>query len=181
MTKNRIRHYVTMAVNLSAATAVLLDKITDAANKERDAISDITTSIRNGSCTDIDEIMSDIEKTGYFDDMSEGSDIPASEIEIDSNENICIKQPVNGGKLIAFNSVADYGTGQVGLGYETPDGSVIDLSFAEVKNGELAKVNDLPPDNKDIDVYAYSDVFTEDLTQHNTIKYDDIKTALEAE
>lgn len=181
MTKSKIRRYVTMAVNLSAAAAVLLDEIIDATDEECDVIFDITDSIRDGSRTDIDEIMSDIEKTGCFDNISEDGNIPTSEIEIDKNGNICIKQPVNGGKLIAFNSVADYGTGQVGLGYEAPDGSVIDLSFAEVKNGELAKVNNLPPDNKDIDIYLYSDVFTEDFTQHNTIKYDDIKTALEAE
>ena len=54
------------------------------------------------------------------------------------------------------------------------DGDLIDLALAEVKSGELAEVANLKPDNKDIDLYVFSDPETEDYTDRYRIPYDKI-------
>lgn len=90
------------------------------------------------------------------------------------------------GELCAFVS-GDPDNPAVGI-YLTPkggDGEIIDLAYAEVKGEELMEIhneNDREREKltaEDVCLYTYADPYTEDFTQRNIIKRDDIVKALE--
>jgi hypothetical protein len=74
---------------------------------------------------------------------------------------------VNGGNLTVMKS-ADLDHPGICVGYQTEDGDIIDVVYVEVKskNG-----------NKDIDVYTYEDVTTDEWTKKYTLKHSDIVDA----
>ena len=83
------------------------------------------------------------------------------------NENE-IRIKVNGGTLIAFAHNDPYFP-SIAILFETENGDLIDVALAEVKAENS---------NKDIDVYTYEDVTTEDFTRKFTIKHNEIIEAL---
>ena len=74
---------------------------------------------------------------------------------------------VNGGRLIVMKS-ADPGNPGISVGYETESGEIIDVVYVEVKSEN---------NNRDIDVYTYEDVTTDEWTRKCTLKHDDIVAA----
>lgn len=88
---------------------------------------------------------------------------------------LTLSLPTNGGTLeatAATSYIAE--SDQVSLVYKTPDGDLIDLVFAEVKTGELAKVHGLPKNNKQVDMLVWSDPHTENYTHRFEIPYSDL-------
>lgn len=88
------------------------------------------------------------------------------------------------GELCALVS-ADPDNPAVGI-YLIPkdgDGTIIDLAYAEVKGEELMEIHNEREREKltaeDVCLYTYADPYTEDYTQRNIIKRDDVVKALE--
>lgn len=180
MTKNKIKADLQIAVNLAKLTKMYCDKLRDnlAPSTDND-ISELISKIQSCESTDIDELMTELEEK-YFEDAhitEDGPSLCIPEVSIDDIMNLEIKVPVRGGYLVAANGSSDFGTEQVCLMYEK-DGYQIDLALAEVKSGELAETVGMPADNKDVELYVFADTHTEDYTQKNVIKYDDIAVVI---
>ena len=90
-----------------------------------------------------------------------------------------ISKQTRGGKLTASTGEGDYGTSQIWLGYEYQgNDAYFDLALAEVKGGAIAEYHGMAPDNKDIQLYAYEDLFEEDFTHGPVLfRYGDIEKA----
>lgn len=86
----------------------------------------------------------------------------------------------NGDRLSSYLSESDAGTYQTGAVYYNEEQSPIDICMAEIKKGELARVNHKEDDNRDIDIYVWDDPFTEDYTYKKTIPFQDIHEALQS-
>ena len=123
------------------------------------------------SLDDIEKIMTHVNKIDYIEKSDVNINVP--EIEIDKYLNAIINLKTDGGKLTAYNSTPDNQTMQDALDYITDEGNQIQLAMAEVKKGELADT----PDNKNIDVYSYNDIYSDDYTDKFTINYNDIDDA----
>ena len=52
------------------------------------------------------------------------------------------------------------------------------LGGAEVKRGDLAECDGKPADNKDVDLYIWSDPQKEDYQQRYTLSYEDLSNPL---
>ena len=82
--------------------------------------------------------------------------------------------------LCSYAGESDYDTMQAGITVKSPiegkDGKTYfneyDLAMAEIKRGELAEIDGLKPDNKEISLYTYSDPSSEDYTNKNQIDPD---------
>lgn len=84
-------------------------------------------------------------------------------------ENNEIRVKMNGGYLVASrNPDPDYDG--IVIMFETNDGTVIDVVYAECKSEN---------DKKKIDVYCYEDVYDEDFTRKYTLDSDEIYKALD--
>ena len=83
--------------------------------------------------------------------------------------------PVAGGALVAENCCSDFDTRQMCLIYQTDAADELDIALAEVKRGELAEIDGKPVNNRDIDVYEYSDVYSKDWQNRFTLKRDEIE------
>ena len=83
-------------------------------------------------------------------------------------DNIEIRVKMDSGNLIAGrNPDPDYDG--IYVAFETIDGTIIDVALAETKS-ESGK--------KNIDVYCYEDVYTEDFTRKYTINTEEVYKAL---
>ncbi len=71
-------------------------------------------------------------------------------------------------------------TVQAGVMYYT-DRDCMDLCMTEIKKGDVAKMEGLNPDNRNIDIYTWADPFDEDYTRKDTINYNNIEQAFEPE
>lgn len=78
------------------------------------------------------------------------------------------KVKVNGGYLIAVESADPQNPG-IAIEYETEQGDIIDVAYTEVKGED---------GNKDIDVYTYEDVTTDEYSKHFRLLQSDIQAAL---
>jgi hypothetical protein len=183
MTESALRTRIKMAANFAAITKKLCDEICNAiTDVPDDSIYDILDKIQSGEMSDVDEIIAALDgDDNYLSDGLDKADKEADayeqnipEINVTAGNMIDIKVPVNGGYLVAGNGKSDYGTEQIYLTYEC-NGYVIDLALAEVKAGELAKIENKPADNKDIDVYTYEDAHSEDWTRKFVLEYKDIE------
>lgn len=90
-----------------------------------------------------------------------------------------VSLPVNGGEFVVGIFDVDEAQ-QAYIDYKYND-TVIDLALAEVKTGEYAETAGLPADNKDIDLYLYSDPHSEEYQRHVRIAYNDVAEALAEE
>lgn len=177
MTKNQVKEILQMAVNFSAITQTLFDDLRKTHNKD---IGDIIEGITIGRLTDVNNIMSELEKRGCLGAIEDDGDdkpIIVPEIKLIGSGYTEASLPVNGGELIVGVSNLDQDAGQAYIDYKYND-TVIDLALAEVKTRELAEAASLPTDNKDIDLYLYSNPHKEDYQEHVRVRYDDIADAL---
>lgn len=184
-TKNNIKAKFLLMINLSDQLKKIGDELYNSLTEyEEDDLADLLTDIQNKKITDIDSIMKFLEDNKYFKDAhitEDGDQIEAAQIEIKSPSNISIKIKSDEGALITYLNELDPGTYtyQVGNAYEAEDGNIVDLCLAEIKKGELAEASHLNSDNKDIDIYTYGDIYSEGYTNKETIKYEDLRKALE--
>ena len=186
MTKNELKAKLTLAVNMAEQTKTILDEICDElAPYAEDDIFDMVNEIQSCERSDVNEMMRELEKNDYLSDANiteTGCPIPTPYIKysILGNTEVGITYP-DGDKLAAYLCESDFGTYQTGSMYYTRTGSPLELTLAEIKKGELAKIAGRSADNRDIDVMVWSDPYNEDYTNKFTLSYDDIETALEAE
>ena len=176
MTKEAIREYLKLAMNLSDLTRQVCEKLeSELVESSGDVLFDVLDEIQAYELTDLDEAMKRLDDAWAFVVCNENEEetLHVPELQLDDNMNVTAKVPVDGGKLVLESGLSDYGTKQIGLMYEK-DGDLIDLALTEVKSGELAEVAKLKPNNKDIDLYVYADPETEDYTNHYRIPYDKI-------
>lgn len=141
----------------------------------------VIEGIVNSGGKDLEKQFASLEKNGLLDCLPEGEDISFPAVKITGDGRfIDVDRPVDGGVLTAYSFVSDYGTCQTGLSYRTDDGIVTDIACAEVKRGELAKVNGYPEDNKDVDVYVWGDLYSEDFSEHFSISHDELESMSES-
>ena len=182
-TKNSIKAKFLLMINLSDQLKKIGDELYNSLTEyEEDDLADLLTNIQNKEITDIDSIMKFLEDNKYFKDAhitEDGDQVEAAHIEIRSPSNISVKIKSGNEALITYLDELDTGTYQVGNAYEAEDGTVVDLCFAEIKKGELAETAHLSSDNKDIDLYTYGNVYSEEYTNKETIKYEDLRKALD--
>lgn len=177
-TKNKIHAQLKMIERLNNISRSIANNILNSIPSADDKIKDLLSSIETFDVLDTDMILKYITTHDYVTDNDTDGSITMPDINIDPEMLTCdISVPVNGGKLTAYTGRSDYNTQQVGIGYEY-NGDIIDLSLAEVKSGQLAETYGLPSDNKDIDLYTYSDPYNEDYTAKNHIAYNSITDAM---
>ena len=176
MTKETIREHLKLAMNLAELTRQVCEKLeSELAETSEDVLFDVLDEIQAYELTDLDEAMERLDDACAFTACNEDEEdtLQAPELFFGNDLSVVVRVPANGGNLVLANGESDYGTKQIGLMYEK-DVDMIDLALAEVKSGELAEVANLKPDNKDIDLYVFSDPETEDYTDRYRIPYDKI-------
>ena len=176
MTKEAIKEHLKLAMNLAELTRQVCEKLeSELAETSEDVLFDVLNEIQSYELTDLDEAMERLDDACAFTACNEDEEdtLKAPELLLDDDLSVVVRVPANGGNLVLANGESDYGTKQVSIMYEK-DGDLIDLALAEVKSGELAEVANLKPDNKDIDLYVFSDPETEDYTDRYRIPYDKI-------
>lgn len=140
-----------------------------------DAYLDTLEDIADGEITESETAMTELK-----DILADESDIEL--LDDDDGEkavsfktigpsNMEIRTPVDGNTFVAWIGASDYNSKNCGIVYETPD-TEFDLAMAEVKKDSLAIVHSLKPDNKDIDLYVWGDINTEDFTGYIRIPYE---------
>lgn len=91
-----------------------------------------------------------------------------------------IRVPIEGlGCLVATANTFDSNFPHISVCLELEDKTLIDLSMIAVPRGEIAVARGLSEDNKDIDIYTFGDVYTEDYSRKDKIKYTDVQEAME--
>lgn len=201
MTKNQIKAELKLAINLAEQCRnVTNDLISSLTESYDDDLFDLMDEISCGNATNVNEIMSRLEGDGYFDDTKiteDGDEIITPVIEISDIVDVTVKIPTNlntitvkdlgsndtdiqisNDYLVASITSTDNATPQVSILFETNDNQ-IDIAMAEIKHGELAEIDGKTPGNKDIDLYCYTDPYTEDWQRKDTIKYDEVKDAVD--
>lgn len=179
-TKNSIKAKLALAINLAEQCHKLINEVTEVLTQSDD--DDLYTTmdaVANLEETDIDELMKELEDKEYFKEAhitENGDELPVAAIDVTNPCNVVVKIPVDNNFLIAAVTAADDNI-QASIMHET-DGYEIDIAMAEVKRGEIATMDKKPADNKDIDLYSYTDPYSEDYQRKDTIKFDDIKKAL---
>lgn len=83
-----------------------------------------------------------------------------------NNDKIRIK--INGGYLVAERN-ADPNYDGVSVTFEADSGDIVDIVLVECKS---------ETDKKNIDVYCYEDVYSDDFTKKYTLGTDEIKKAI---
>ena len=155
---------------MNAAEAAILDYIGDLNGEE----FDVTTALING----------ELSGEEAYNELAENLEWPEGEgitptLYVHEKNTIGggIVRSVCGEKLLAFVADSDYGTYQAGVCYEKPDGCIIDLAMAEVKQGELAENEGLPADgtNKRVDLYVWGNPATEDYTERLELSLDSVQ------
>lgn len=185
MTQKEVMGKLALAVNLAAETKKMLGVIRQELDNQGvtsfDALFDISDRIMSGELSDVDDIMEELEDSGALDDMEEGKEILVPTISVDANNlaSVEISLPMDdGGRMTAYTSTSDDNTIQTGCIYYDADNFPMDLCMAEVKKGDLAEVKGLPRDNKDIDLYLWTNPYSEDYTEVRTVSYKDMVKAL---
>jgi hypothetical protein len=185
MTRSELVAKVKMAVNFSTVATQLCEELYKAlidAKNERVRDEDLGRIVDNiSNCRwKVNEAMTALDHFTYLtieDDLKVEDDddinaVSVPEVKVIGNAYVEISVPVNGGKLIAgVCDIDEAGQAYINYQYER---SIIDLALAEVKSGELAETAGLPTDNKDIDLYLYSDANSEEYQEHVRMKYQDI-------
>ncbi len=146
-----------------------------------DFMYDLLNDVADG--TPGDEAFDTLEDEGYLDDLDDGEEITIPKIEINAANPIYSSLKIslaNGGYFEACTGRSDSGTYQAALLYWTPKGDPIDLTFVEMKRGELAEAVGKPAriKNQDIDIVVFPNPFEEDETKVFTLTQEEIETAL---
>lgn len=178
MTKADVRAKLNMICNLTAQIIALKNELTGI-----DACDDGLFDELDDLCDGIDSGAEAWEKLkDYYNELDEGEDTGNYPSVIVDPATLWTKliQPVPGGSLIAETCGSDYDTRQMVLEYETDGCIAQDLALAEVKQGELAVIDGKAKDNEDVDVYTYTDAYSEDWQGRFTIKRSDVEKSRNA-
>lgn len=152
-------------------------------NRLIESISDDIQKSLNTDCvttevTNADAAMRVLAENHCFEntEITDGEPVVVPAIEINLDMMICsVSIPVDGGKIVMYNSTADCNTQQVSIDYACDDtDATVPIVLTEVKRGELAEVHHMDANNRDIDIYVYADPRCEDYTDKRTIAYKDI-------
>lgn len=181
-TKNGLRAKLQLMVSFAEATAKLKGQIINSfTGSTDDNIFDLLDKIQNCETTDMSEIMNSLEKYFQSANIKEGQLISIPYVNYGDcmySIEVGVQYP-NGEALTSYVAESDSGTFQTGSVFYTTDETPLDLTMAEIKKGDLAKVYDLSEDNQDIDLFVWSDVSTEDSTHSFRLKHADILQVLE--
>lgn len=173
VTKSKAKALVMLLANLSEQAARIREALTSSGEAD-DGLFDTLNELSDGEIN-AEKAWDEIEDYYEDDNPDDADSYAVTEIDVDPNSlYTTLKQPVDGGKLVAGICSSDCGTFQEYFGYEDSEGQTIDLAMAEVKRGELAAVHDMAEDNKDVDLYVWSDPATEDYTHSFRLEYKDL-------
>ncbi len=136
---------------------------------------DLIDMIKGNNFDNAEEIMEALDRAGVKWGADEKTSIKAPKLTIANDFYLCLTKPVNGGELTTFVPIPDTENNQAGIEYscrnKDGDSITLDLCVAEVHEYNPSSDN---PDNKDIDVYTWSDLSSEDYSEKFSLKYDDI-------
>lgn len=180
-TKQSIKAILTLMTNLCEEAWNFADELcTVLAPNSDDDIYGLMTEIQERSRTDVDEIMNDLEKGGYFNEanISDGPELNPVNIKVDNWHTIELDCPLKEGSLVSYVSSGDPEAISSGILYRTKDNVLKDLAYVEQKNGYLAECSGLDRDNEDLDIYLYEDPSREDFTYKCHVFIDDIIHAI---
>ncbi len=172
MTKEGICARVNIIADLAVQIRLLKEKITDAATCD-DSLFDALDRLANGEET-ANEFW--VENKECFDGLKDGTPIEACPIISVDPDTLSVEviQPVEGGALIAATASPDDISPQASLMYSIEEGDKIDLAMAEVKRWYYAEADNKSPNNKDIDLYVYSDIHEEGYQSKYTFNQEEI-------
>lgn len=89
-----------------------------------------------------------------------------------------IRVPVEGLGCLIATATHDHDFPCISVCLELEDKTLIDLSMVAVPQGKIAAARGLPEDNKDVDIYTFGDVYTEDYTRQDRIKFSELQDAM---
>lgn len=181
-TRNSMKAKIQLMMSFAEATAKIKELIVNSfAESIDDGIFNLLDAIQVCEESNIDNIMSKIEDYLEEAKLMEGQPVAVPYVSCGDyiySMEAGVQYP-NGERLAAYVSESDSETFQAGSIFYATDNSPIDLTMAEIKKDELAEANNLPVDNKDIDLYLWTDAYTEEYTHNFRIKHTDILQALE--
>lgn len=184
MTKNEVRAKVELMTNLAAELAKLQDSIVEHTGNSQ--IYELLNHVRMTAESSPSRIMSLLEEYGYFKDAGiteEGETVlvPTISINKDYISDIEASLPLGDkGRLTAYTNLSDSGTYQTGTMYYDKDDFPVDLTLSEIKKSELAETHGMDKDNRDIEMYLWTDPCGNFAMRHR-MTYEDIVVALEPE
>lgn len=112
---------------------------------------------------------------GALNNLEDGDDTQYPSLFLSCGGSVMeLHYPVDGGILQAYVNSSDYGTHQAGIMYVSENDNISDLAMAEVKRGELAEIDHLPADNKDVSLYVYGDPLDENYTEKIQLSYENL-------
>lgn len=180
MTKQAIKARLNLLVNLAEEVAKIETQLCeDLTESLDDDIYTLLDEVRYGERADIDEVMKDLEENGYFSEakITDGEEVILPHISLNDNGYIMdmtLEIPGEAAFVASANYAGDE-SAQMSLSYRTPGQSLIDLAMAEVKMNDLAEVSHLERDNKDVDLYVWEDLTTDDYTRKTHFVYENLK------
>ncbi len=173
MTKADVRAKMNMICNLAAQIKALKVELVGIDTCD-DGLWDGLDDLSDGTISEAEalEVLNE-----YYDELDEGEDTDDYPSIVIDPQTLWTKLilPVAGGALVAENCCSDFDTRQMCLMYQTDAADELDIALAEVKRGEQAEIDGKPADNRDIDVYEYSDVYSEDWQSRFTLKREEIE------
>lgn len=180
MTKQVIKARLELLKNLAEEAAKIEEQLCeDLTESLDDDIYTLLDEVRYGERSDIDEVMNELEENGYFAEakIADGEGIILPHIDLSNNGYIMdmILEIPGEAAFVASANYAGNESAQVSLSYRAPGQSLIDLAMVEVKMNDLAEISHLSRNNKDVDLYVWEDLTTEDYTRKTRFSYEDLK------
>ena len=193
MDKNRTIEILKAKLKLMANFAEEAKKIGDEIadmfewDMQDDMLWDILNEIQDCErpASEMDATVKELADAGLLKDWEQGEVLTNSvSVKFCNVNSLEIEIETGNGKISSYISVPDLdGSVEAGTIYYAKDQAgdlyPVDICTASVKKGELAEANKLPKDNEDIDVYVWSDPYSEDYTRKLTIPHNDIMNALD--
>jgi hypothetical protein len=163
MTKEEAKSKLRLMENLANEIAKLKEALTQVDTCD-DYLFDTLEEIQSNE-TSFKEAWLSLEE--YYDDDDEEITVDTPAISINDFGYITVNQPVDGGTLSVSICHSDYGTPQADIIYTADNNYEHELAFAEIKRGPIAETKGKPADNKDIDLYVYPTVYSENPIEYN--------------
>ena len=183
-TRNSVRAKLQLMVSFAKAIATLKELIVNSFEDSVDGrLFELLEKIQSYEITNVDNIMAELGTYFKVSNVCEGNPLAVPYLELRSSIypiETGIQYP-NGERLATFIAEGESETFQAGSIFYTADETLVDLAMAEIKRGDIAGAYQLPKDNKDIDIYVWSNVNKEDYIHTFHIQHDDILKAIEEE
>lgn len=171
---NRIEALVKLYDNLSQLRAKIHEELTGSTENLDDKVFDDLDALGDGEMTAEEFLEENADEFKHINELENSEYIvPAIDIDLGSLY-ATVSQKVDGGTLVAGVCESDKGTYQNYITYHNEENAEVNLALAEVKRGDLAECDGKPADNKDIDLYIWSDPREEDYQQRYTFSYEDL-------